>query len=86
MSCDNINPDHYKKHGKEVWMMMIDIYGPEAYLHFCQLNAFKYRMRAGSKPTSEASEDIKKAEWYESKLDGKDIQVYELFKNDKQCK
>jgi len=43
-------------------------------------------MRAGSKPTSEASEDIKKAEWYESKLDGKDIQVYELFKNDKQCK
>jgi len=69
MSYDNINPDHYKQGDKEVWQMMIACFGEEAYINFCRLNAFKYRMRAGKKPTSDASEDIKKAEWYEKKMD-----------------
>tara|TARA_R100000654_G_scaffold65694_2_gene93623 strand:+ start:344 stop:703 length:360 start_codon:yes stop_codon:yes gene_type:complete len=69
MSYDYINPNHYKSGGKEVWEMMIDCYGLEAYINFCQLNAFKYRMRAGKKPNSTAQDDIKKAQWYEEKID-----------------
>ena len=55
---DNVNPAHYKSGDKEVWEMMIDVFGKEKYLAFCELNAFKYRMRAG-----------KKAVWYESQMD-----------------
>lgn len=66
MQYDNINPAHYKDGDKEVWEMMIDIYGLDAYLNFCLLNAFKYRMRAGKKHGAEYSDDIKKAIWYET--------------------
>lgn len=68
MSYDNINPDHYKQGDKQVWEMMIDCYGLDAYISFARLNAFKYRMRAGFKPTSSVEEDIKKAQWYEKKI------------------
>jgi hypothetical protein len=66
---DNINPSHYKRGSKEVWEMMVAAFGQEKYLAFCELNAFKYRMRAGSKPTSSVEEDIQKAQWYESQID-----------------
>jgi len=49
--------------------MMVAAFGKEKYLAFCELNAFKYRMRAGSKPTSSVVEDINKAQWYESQID-----------------
>ncbi len=49
MKYDNVNPSHYKDGDKEVWEMMIDVFGLEAYLSFCKVNAFKYRMRAGKK-------------------------------------
>jgi hypothetical protein len=46
--------------------MMIALYGKEKFLVFCELNAFKYRMRAGYK--GDASQDIEKAKWYEAKM------------------
>lgn len=64
---DNVNPDHYKTEGKEVWEMMIDVYGMAHFKAFCELNSFKYRMRAGKKGDN-ALEDIKKALWYENKV------------------
>lgn len=64
---DNINPDHYKQGSKEVFEMMIDIWGKEAYIKHCEMCAFKYRMRLGSKPNQSVEQDLKKANWYESK-------------------
>jgi hypothetical protein len=68
---DEINPSHYKSshESKQVWEMMFDCFGKEKFLAFCELNAFKYRMRAGKKPTSDASDDIKKALWYETRIE-----------------
>ena len=64
----SVNPNHYKTGGKQVWEMMVELYGVEKYKAFCELNSFKYRMRAGKK-SSKIYEDIKKAMWYESKLE-----------------
>jgi len=66
MKYDNVNPSHYKDGDKEVWQMMINVFGLEAYLNFCMVNAFKYRMRAGKKEGEEYTDDIKKALWYET--------------------
>ena len=60
------SPSHYNAQSKEVWEMMVDLYGKEKFLAFCELNAFKYRMRAGYK--GDASQEIEKAKWYESKM------------------
>ena len=61
-------PSHYKNGDKEVWEMMIDVFGVEAFIHFCQCNVMKYRMRAGSKPNEPIERDIEKALWYENKI------------------
>ena len=66
---DNVNPAHYKSGDKEVWEMMIDVFGKEKYLAFCELNAFKYRMRAGKKPKTSVMDDFSKAVWYESQME-----------------
>ncbi len=62
------NPDHYKKHSKEVWQMMIDVYSVEKFIAFCEVNSLKYRLRAGLKGTESITEDIEKALWYENKI------------------
>lgn len=64
---DFINPDHYKKGGKEVWEMMVDIWGEEAFIQHCEMCAFKYRMRLGYKPEQPIDRDLEKAIWYETK-------------------
>lgn len=64
----DINPAHYRHASKEVWEMMVDIYGLEAFINFCELNAFKYRMRAGRKEGAAIETDINKAMWYEEKI------------------
>jgi hypothetical protein len=56
---------HYNHQPIEVIDMMLSIYGKEAVIHFCLLNSFKYRMRAGHK--DDAVKDIEKAVWYEKK-------------------
>ena len=58
------HPNHYQ--GKnECIDVMIAMFGLEAVKHFCICNAYKYRFRADKK---NGTEDIKKAEWYETKL------------------
>ena len=58
------HPSHYQ--GKnECIDVMIAMFGKEAVKHFCMCNAYKYRFRADKK---NGEEDIKKAEWYETKL------------------
>ena len=62
---ENVNhPEHYNNYDVEAIEMMERIWGPEETAIFCKLNAFKYRMRMGTKPTSPVEEDIKKEKWY----------------------
>lgn len=72
---DFINPDHYKNYSKEVIDMMISIYGKTKVAIYCELNAFKYRMRAGTKPEQPIERDFEKEKWYLNKakelIDGK---------------
>lgn len=64
---DFIKPDHYKNFSKEVIDMMVDIWGVEHVISFCEMNAFKYRMRLGTKPEQPIERDLKKANWYLNK-------------------
>lgn len=58
------HPEHYQ--GKnECIDVMIAMFGAEAVKSFCRCNAYKCRFRADRK---NGEEDIRKAEWYESKL------------------
>lgn len=66
-SYDFINPNHYKSFSKEVIDMMVDIWGKEAVAIHCEITAFKYKMRAGSKPNQSIEQDISKANWYLNK-------------------
>ena len=61
-------PDHYKNSTIEVWEMMLKIWGKEKFIAFCEMNAFKYRMRAGDKDKETIKDDIRKAQWYENKI------------------
>ena len=63
---DYTNPSHYKNSGKEVYKMMINVWGLENYLLFCEMNAFKYRMRLGNKPDNSIEQEFSKIEWYEN--------------------
>ena len=64
---DYINPNHYKQGSKEVIEMMQDIWGKENLIAYCEMNSFKYRMRAGLKPEQSVERDLEKAKWYEQK-------------------
>ena len=58
------HPEYYQ--GKnECIDVMTEMFGVEAVKSFCRCNAYKYRFRADRK---NGEEDIRKAEWYESKL------------------
>jgi hypothetical protein len=65
------HPTHYNQQSIEVIDMMLAIYGKQAVISFCLLNAFKYRMRAGHK--DDITQDIQKALWYEQKA--KELEV-----------
>lgn len=56
------HPTHYNREGA---MECIDemqlVFGREAVMHFCLLNAWKYRYRAADK---NGAEDLKKSDWY----------------------
>ena len=64
---DYINPSHYRRYSKESIEMMIDIYGKEATAIFCELSAFKYRMRMATKPNEPVERDLEKEKWYLNK-------------------
>jgi hypothetical protein len=58
------NPDHYNTYTVEVIDMMQRIYGKYMTAMFCEMNAFKYRMRMGTKPGQSMERDLKKESWY----------------------
>lgn len=55
------DPNHYKIHAMECWDEMEVVFGKEAVITFCKLNAWKYRYRASAK---NGEEDLKKADVY----------------------
>lgn len=60
---DNVNhPQHYEHGGMECIDEMLLIFGKDATMDFCALNAWKYRKRAMYKGTPE--EDMKKSDAY----------------------
>jgi hypothetical protein len=61
------HPNHYNTFSKEVIDMMVDIWGIEKTIAFCEMNAFKYKMRMGDKPNQPLEQDSKKAFWYLNK-------------------
>lgn len=65
---DHVNPDHYKTNDKEVWEYMIEIYGLDKFIAFCELNVFKYSMRVGRKPGATVEDDLGKIKWYAEKI------------------
>lgn len=61
------NAEHYKKNRIEVIDMMIQIWGWHSVMEHCEMTAFKYRMRIGHKKDQSIEQELKKANWYESK-------------------
>lgn len=63
---DMVNhPSHYKNSKYECIDVMLEVFGLEKVLAFCELNAFKYQWRANSKGTD--IQDKAKAIWYNKK-------------------
>lgn len=58
------HPTHYNNYSVEVIDMMISIWGIEATITWCEMTAFKYRMRMGTKPDNSIEQDLKKEMWY----------------------
>jgi hypothetical protein len=61
---DCINPGHYKNYSLETIEMMAAIYGQAATALYCEMTAFKYRMRMGTKPGNPVEQDLKKERWF----------------------
>jgi hypothetical protein len=62
------HPKHYNIDGrKECIVEMEEKFGAEAVYWFCVLNAYKYRYRKGLKESNTEEQDMKKAQWYDSK-------------------
>lgn len=58
------NPLHYNAYDIEAIEMMERIWGKEKVADWCEINAFKYRMRMGMKPDNAMEQDLKKEQWY----------------------
>ena len=63
------NPKHYNNYSVEVIDMMAGIWGLDATITFCEMNAFKYRMRMGTKPGNDIAQDLNKESWYLNKAE-----------------
>ena len=61
------HPNHYNTYPMETIDMMVAIWGKEKVADFCEINAFKYRMRMGTKPDNAIEQDLKKEQWYLNK-------------------
>jgi hypothetical protein len=67
LNCIN-HPSYYNTGAYECIDEMIALFGINAVKDFCRCNAFKYRYRAGNKNGESAEKDMKKCEWYTTKL------------------
>lgn len=61
------HPSHYNTYGQETITMMVAIWGKERVADWCEITAFKYRMRMGTKPDNSIEQDLKKEQWYLNK-------------------
>lgn len=62
------HPSHYNVEGKkECIEEMIDKWGKETVATWCEITAFKYKYRCGSKPNNSISQEKRKIDWYENK-------------------
>ena len=61
---DHINPSHYQQFSQETIDMMIKIWGRDFVAAYCEINAFKYKIRMGEKPDQPIERDLEKAKWY----------------------
>ena len=61
------HPAHYNTYGQETIDMMVAIWGKEKVADWCEITAFKYRMRMGTKPDNSIEQDLKKEQWYLNK-------------------
>lgn len=59
------HPNHYNDYPIECIEMMCRIWGNEAIAQWCEITAFKYRMRLGHKDAIE--QDMAKEQWYLAK-------------------
>ena len=64
IGTNKINPNHYKGYSFEAIEMMIAIYGALDVAKYCEMNAFKYRMRMGKKQGESITDDLAKEKWY----------------------
>jgi hypothetical protein len=61
------HPAHYNTYCQETIAMMVAIWGKEKVADWCEITAFKYRMRMGTKPDNSIEQDLKKEQWYLNK-------------------
>ena len=61
------HPSHYNHYSSETIDMMVAIWGKEKVADWCEITAFKYRMRMGTKPDNSIEQDLKKEQWYLNK-------------------
>ena len=57
------SPVHYNRYSVEVIEMLRRIYGTEATALFCEMTAFVYRMRMGTKPDNPIEQELAKEAW-----------------------
>lgn len=69
------HPSHYNKYDVEVLDMIQRIWGDAAAALWCEMTAFKYRMRLGEKPENPIEQDLNKESWY--------LKKYHDLSNDK---
>lgn len=57
------HPTHYNNYSVECVDMMVRIWGASATAEWCEMTAFKYRMRLGTKPDNPMDQDLAKERW-----------------------
>ena len=69
VKTEHVNhPTHYNAPGrKECIDEMVDIWGAEQTAVWCEMTAYKYEYRAGSKEGNSAEQDLAKRQWYLNK-------------------
>lgn len=58
------SPEYYNSYSVEAIEMMRRIWGDETTATWCEMTAFKYRMRMGLKPDNPLERDLAKEDWY----------------------
>lgn len=64
---DEVKADHYRKFPIETIELMERVWGRERTALWCEMTAFKYRMRLGHKPSADIKIDLQKEEYYLNK-------------------